>query len=492
MKKNIVEDAIIYATELHRGKLRKAKNMPYILHPLEVAQIISTMTDDQEVIAAGVLHDVVEDTDGTLDEITEKFGERVAALVDSETENKYPGEDKSESWKKRKDESLRDLKSSGDIGVKMLWLADKLSNIRSVAGRYSESGDEVWQVFHQKDPMMHRWYYMTVAQYIEYDLNRTGAYKEFIKHINFIWPGTFDSDKTRYRKYKEMSVEGCPIVGHGAKGDVYRIDDELVIKVYNENNTYADVEREIDLCKKAFVMGMPTVISFGIVAVGKRYGAMFELVNSPSVSRYIATDPSRVDYYAKMMANVAHSIHDIDADEGVFPDANDTLRSWVNEGIAYIDEELAGRILRLIDALPPNLHLVHGDFHTGNVLMQESEPMIVDLDRLCTGHPILDLSTLYMGYVANGEEDPEETRKFMGFSKETARQFYDSFMKEYFKDKDDAYIERINNEAALMCYARGIRKIRKKNYISDEGKDRQDRFMRKIRKLIDKVDTLTC
>ena len=78
---------------------------------------------------------------------------------------------------------------------------------------------------------MHRWYYATIAEQLELSLNKTGAFKELIKHINFIWPGTFDSEEARYRKYREVSIDGCRLIGRGAKGDVYRYDDELVIKV---------------------------------------------------------------------------------------------------------------------------------------------------------------------------------------------------------------------------------------------------------------------
>ena len=152
---NLVEEAIIYATIMHQGKVRKRENIPYILHPLEVAQILATMTDDQDTIAAGILHDVVEDTSGTLDEIRNRFGERVAFLVEMETENPFPGEDREKSWKKRKEQSLLTLKNSGDICVRMLWLADKLANIRSLARGYSESGEIFWSHFHQKDPAMH-------------------------------------------------------------------------------------------------------------------------------------------------------------------------------------------------------------------------------------------------------------------------------------------------------------------------------------------------
>ena len=89
---NLLEEAIIYATVMHQGKVRKFNGIPYILHPMEVAQILSTMTEDAEIITAGILHDIVEDTDGTLAEIEKRFGERVAALVDSESENTYPDE----------------------------------------------------------------------------------------------------------------------------------------------------------------------------------------------------------------------------------------------------------------------------------------------------------------------------------------------------------------------------------------------------------------
>ncbi len=486
---NILEEAIIYATTLHEGNVRKLKNTPYILHPLEVAQIIATMTDDQEIMAAGVLHDVVEDTDTTLDTIREKFGDRVAALVASETENKYPGEDKAFTWKRRKEESLLVLKNSKDIGVKMLWLSDKLSNIRSLSRLYDERGKALWSSFNQNDPMMQRWYYMTVAQYVEYDLNRTGAYKEFIKQINHLWPGTFDTEKTRYRKYREVSVEGCSVIGHGAKGDVYRYDDELIIKVYNENNTYTDVEREVMLARKAFVLGLPTAVTFGIVAVGNRYGAMYELIDSSSVSDLIASDPDQTEHCAKIMSDVAHAIHSTETDENCFPDASQMMKTWVSEGIGYLDEALAAKIRTLIDALPPTKHMVHGDFHTGNVLMDGSDPVLIDLDCLSVGHPVFDLSILYLSYVAIGEEEPDKVRQFMGFSYDTAVSFFDCFMKEYFHGQTDDTIREATDKAALLCYARLIRKYRKRVDLPQK-EERIQRLLAKERELVLRVNSL--
>ena len=310
---NMLEEAVIYSTVLHQGKVRKFGGRPFILHPMEVAQILSTMTDDIEIITAGILHDIVEDTDGTLAEIEKRFGKRVAYLVSSESEPDYPGEDRGATWKRRKEESLLVLKNSTDIGVRMLWLADKLANIRSLSGIYSERGEEMWQELHQNDPEVQRWYYQSVAEIVELSLNKTGAFKELIKHINFIWPGTFNSEKARYKKYREVSVEGCKLLGKGAKGEVYRYDEELVIKVYNQNNTYRDVEREIASARRAFVLGIPTAISFGIVSVGDRYGSMYELMETETVSQCIARAPGQVDTYAKIMAQLARTIHETEA-----------------------------------------------------------------------------------------------------------------------------------------------------------------------------------
>ncbi|MBQ2582107.1 MAG: bifunctional (p)ppGpp synthetase/guanosine-3',5'-bis(diphosphate) 3'-pyrophosphohydrolase, partial [Ruminococcus sp.] len=153
---NMLEEAIIYATVMHQGKVRKFNGRPFILHPMEVAQILSTMTSDEEIITAGILHDIVEDTDGTLEEIEKRFGQRVAFLVSSESEAEFPGEDRADSWKRRKESSLETLKTSTDIGVKMLWVADKLANIRSLAGEYSAKGEAIWKILHQQDPEIDR------------------------------------------------------------------------------------------------------------------------------------------------------------------------------------------------------------------------------------------------------------------------------------------------------------------------------------------------
>lgn len=494
---NKIEEAIIYATVMHQGKVRKLGSIPYILHPLEVAQILATMTDDQDVITAGILHDIVEDTDGTLAEIEKRFGERVAFLVSSESENEYAGEDRSQSWKRRKEESLKVLKNTDDQGVRMLWLADKLANMRSLAGNFSEQGEKLWESFHQHDPEMHHWYYQTIAEQVELSLNKTGAFKEFIKHINFIWPGSFDSEKARYRKYREVSVEGCKRIGRGAKGDVYRYDDELIIKVYNQNNTYRDVEQEIAMARKAFILGVPTAISFGIVSVkgtspdGDKYGAMYELVDAETISACIARDSGQVEAYAKLMAELARTIHETEVSpEDGFPNAMERIGEYIEGGIGREDKALADRCAALLNALPETNTMLHGDFHTGNVFLQRGEALMIDMDRLATGHPILELSDLCYFYVLLGEDEPGVVERFMDFSYDTARAFFRLFLRHYLGTDDEARLDEVSQKASLIGYSRLIRKVRKQRKPSEADNRLVRRCVEKIAELTDKLDTL--
>lgn len=488
---NKLEEAIIYATILHQGKVRKLEGNPYILHPIEVAQILSTMTDDEEIITAGILHDIVEGTDGTLEEIEKRFGERVADLVESDSEEKNVEYEDSAAWKRSKEESLKDLKNSKDIGMKMLWLADKLANIRSLAGLYSERGETVWQEFSQTEPDMLRWYYSSIAEIVELQLNKTGAFKELIKHINFIWPGSFDSEKSRYRKYKEVSVDGCKLLASGAKGEVYRYDDETIIKVFNHKNTYRDVEQEIALSRKAFVLGIPTAISFGIYAVGERYGAMYELLDSETISTLIARSPGSVDYYAEIMAELALTIHNIHVtDDDGFPDGMQRLRKYVKGGVGTEDEALAARCMELLDTIAVSDTLTHGDFHTNNVFLMRGEPLLIDLDRLSTCHPMAEISDLYYFYNILGEDDPSVIEDFMGFSYEVAKQFFETFLKKYLGTEDEDRLNAVKEKALFICSVRMVNKIHKKRSLTDEDREIIDRNMARIAELADKLDTL--
>lgn len=184
----LLEKAIDFATKKHSGQIRKLANSPYILHPLEVAAIVSTMTNDPETLAASVLHDTIEDTDTTLEEIEENFGRRVALLVMTETEDKRKDLPEWATWKLRKQETLAILKNTKDLSVKMMWLGDKLSNIRSFYREVCINKKNIFQYLNQKDPAEQAWYYATIAKSLE-DLKDTAAYKEFVFLVGKVFEG---------------------------------------------------------------------------------------------------------------------------------------------------------------------------------------------------------------------------------------------------------------------------------------------------------------
>lgn len=180
---DILDKAIEFATEAHSGQVRKMAFTPYILHPLEVACIISTMTDSKETMAAGLLHDTIEDCGVDPKLIKELFGTRVSALVQSETEDKLSDKPPADTWMERKADSLLMLKHTSDIDVKMLWLADKLSNMRSFYREFLKKGDKMFESLNQKDPKQHYWYYNTIAEYLS-ELSDTAAYREYTMLID--------------------------------------------------------------------------------------------------------------------------------------------------------------------------------------------------------------------------------------------------------------------------------------------------------------------
>ena len=178
MMKDLVSEAIAFSAMVHDGMRRRKSDAPYILHPMEVGAIVGTMTDDQEVIAAGVLHDVVEDAGITLKEVGEKFGQRVMELVASETENKREELPPEDTWRIRKEESLEKLRTTNDIEVSMLWIGDKLSNIRAIYRDFLIDGNAVWDKFHQSDIKVQGWYYRSIMKYTE-RLSHTLAWIEY-------------------------------------------------------------------------------------------------------------------------------------------------------------------------------------------------------------------------------------------------------------------------------------------------------------------------
>ena len=183
---NIINQAIIFATEAHSGALRKGTVLPYIVHPLETLAIVSGMTDDAEILAAAVLHDTIEDTATTKEQLQAVFGDRVTALVCADTEDKQKDKPAADTWKQRKQATLDALASETDIAVKMITLGDKLSNLRCMYADYIKIGDKLWERFNQKDPAIQAWYYRGISEAVR-ELAGFAAWQEYVALLDKVF-----------------------------------------------------------------------------------------------------------------------------------------------------------------------------------------------------------------------------------------------------------------------------------------------------------------
>ena len=185
----LLDRAIIFAVKAHHNTERRGKGFPYIVHPLEAMEIVATITPDQELLAAAALHDVIEDTGVTVDELREMFGERIAHLVHAESDQidgvLFDGQNEEETWHARKQAAI-DRLAAAPHDAKIVAMGDKLSNMRAIARDYKEKGDALWSIFHVKDKASHEWHYRGLAASLS-ELSGTFAYQEFVRLIDEVF-----------------------------------------------------------------------------------------------------------------------------------------------------------------------------------------------------------------------------------------------------------------------------------------------------------------
>lgn len=181
----LLDRAIVFALRAHAGTERRGKGFPYIVHPLEAVTIVATMTSDQELLAAAALHDTVEDTDVTIDQIRAEFGDRIASLVAADSDIPVQDMNAEDSWYVRKQAAIDRIAASSH-DAKIVAMGDKLSNMRAIARDYVMQGDALWNLFRVKNRKDHEWHYRGLAEAL-LELQDTFAYKEFEQLINQVF-----------------------------------------------------------------------------------------------------------------------------------------------------------------------------------------------------------------------------------------------------------------------------------------------------------------
>ena len=260
------------------------------------------------------------------------------------------------------------------------------------------------------------------------------------------------------KAYRRMSVDGCEFIAKGANGAVYRYDAETIVKTYFAKDALPEIKQERENARRAFVLGINTAIPYGIVRVGDGYGTVTELLNATSVTKLIRKDPEDLSLAAKYYVDMLKSIHAIEVADGEVPDMKETALDWADFVSAHLPEEQAAKLRALIEAVPKKNTLMHGDYHTNNIMVQDGEPLLIDMDTLCMGHPVFELGSMFNAFVGYSELDHQETMDFFGYSFETAGKFWNMALKLYLGTEDEAVCRSVEEKAMVIGYTRMLRR----------------------------------
>ena len=291
------------------------------------------------------------------------------------------------------------------------------------------------------------------------------------------------------KAYRKMSVEGCEFIAKGANGAVYRYDDETILKTYFAKDALPEIKQERENARKAFVLGINIAIPYGIVRVGEGYGTVTELLNATSITKLIRKNPDDLSEAAKYYVEMLKSIHAITVEDGEVPDMKQTALAWADFVSAHIPENQGKKLRALIEAVPKTNTLLHGDYHTNNIMVQNGEPLLIDMDTLCMGHPVFELGPMFNAFVGYTELDHQNTMDFFGYSFETAGQFWNMVLKMYLGTEDEAVCQSVAEKAMIIGYTRMLRRaIRRPNEAESPAKIARCKEM--LADLLNKVDTL--
>lgn len=292
------------------------------------------------------------------------------------------------------------------------------------------------------------------------------------------------------KAYQRMSVDGCEFIAKGANGAVYRYDDETILKTYFAKDALPEIKQERENARKAFVLGINTAIPYGIVRVGDGYGTVTELLNATSVTKLIRNNPDDMSEAAKYYIDMLKSIHAIEVEDGEVPDMKETALDWADFVANHIPEDQGKKLRALIEAVPKQNTLMHGDYHTNNIMVQNNEPLLIDMDTLCMGHPVFELGSMFNAFVGYSELDHQNMVDFFGYTFETAGKFWNMALKMYLGTDDEKVCKSVAEKAMIIGYTRMLRRsVRRPNEADSAAKIARCKEM--LAMLLNKVDSLT-
>lgn len=445
----ILDKALSFAIKAHEGTERRGKGFPYIVHPMEAVEIAATITSDQEILAAAALHDVVEDTQYTLEDIRREFGGRIAAMVEAESDKFIAGMSEGDSWIMRKKIAIDSL-AKAPRDSKIVAIGDKLSNMRAIARDYRQQGDKLWNIFHVTDKRLHEWHYRGLADSLR-ELEGTFAFEEFTRLIDEVF-GT--EENVLIPKLIDMN-------------EYVQSGDGFTAISYNHNDgrnmmkLYADfIPLEVPFREKLFndsimALGIRCPRANRIVTDGKRTGVEFERISpKTSFATAIFNNPQDLEKYAVDFARECRKLHSTECNTEAFPFAGDKFIKAI-KGSSHFDRDQKAKILEFIEKTPKATTCVHGDIHIGNIITNGKENYWIDLGDFAYGNPLFDLGMTYFVTYCDSEE---MTRRLFHIGNEQMRKIWEIFVREYFPGEDLEDVNtRLKPYAALMMIFFGER-----------------------------------
>lgn len=288
------------------------------------------------------------------------------------------------------------------------------------------------------------------------------------------------------KKLRELSVEGCQVIGKGYYGTVYRLSKDTIVKVYSNKLGLDRIENERELARKAFVLGVPTAIPYDIVRVGDQYGSVFELLDAETLQEKIVKDLDNIDDYCKKSVDVLKVIHAAEVKPGELTDKKREVLGWAEDIKELLPKEVGERVVSLVKGIKEDNHMLHGDYHIKNVMMIGNEPFIIDMDTLAMGSPIFELGFMYSSYVGYQEIDHDNGMQFFGIEYQRLVDFYRRSLELYFPERSKEEIDLLYKKCRILCYIQLIDRF-------DKFRDHlelYELFKKTIAELVFEVDDL--
>ena len=294
------------------------------------------------------------------------------------------------------------------------------------------------------------------------------------------------------KAYRVISVEGCEVIGQGANGKVYRIDPDTVLKAYHNPDSLPEIQRERELARLAFVAGIPTAIPYDVVRLeGGGYGAVYELLNATSFAKLLSRGERTLDETVEMSIRLLRLIHSKEVKSDALPNMRAVALDWAEFLRDYLPDALFQKLYALVEAVPDDPHMMHGDYHVKNVMLQNGETLLIDMDTLCHGHPIFELASMYNAYIGYGATDPTNVERFLGIPREMAEEFWKKSLSLYLGTEDEKTLAAVENKAKIIGYTRVMRRIIRRNgFDTPEGRAVIDHAKAVLTELVPVTDTL--